>query len=303
MYQPKLTIFTPTYNRAYSLPKLYQSLCCQKFTDFEWIVVDDGSTDGTAGLIDSWKAENKLNIRYFHQDNSGKMSAHNLAVSVSEAVWFLCIDSDDYLTDENVFGDFFDFWSSNCKNSNVAGVADDKVCGVFSFKEIEGRFIAYPTDVYVSHLRDIHKRGCTGEAAMFLKTSIIKKHLYPIFEGERFVPDAYLYEQLDASYQFLLMPRFTQHCKYNPDGYTHKYRFLLYSNPLGYRAYHNQRVALRADRILHSVICSDAISIRCGFRGLLSSAPRPFLALLMFPIGLVKYLLDSIHLKTFGRVC
>ena len=73
-----LSIITPTYNRAYILPKCYESLVNQTIKDFEWIVVDDGSTDNTENLINSFIKENKIDIKYVKQENGGKPSAHNL---------------------------------------------------------------------------------------------------------------------------------------------------------------------------------------------------------------------------------
>ena len=95
----KLTIFTPTYNRAYCLPELYESLLVQNKEDFVWMVVDDGSTDETKKIIDKWICDGKINIIYIYQQNSGKMSAHNRAVKECNTELFMCLDSDDKLTD------------------------------------------------------------------------------------------------------------------------------------------------------------------------------------------------------------
>ena len=92
-----ITIFTPTYNRAHRLPVLYQSLCKQTSREFEWVVVDDGSTDDTKSLINGWIKEGKINIRYFWQENAGKAQAHNLGVEMAEKNLFTCVDSDDLL--------------------------------------------------------------------------------------------------------------------------------------------------------------------------------------------------------------
>ena len=90
----RLTIFTPTYNRAYILPKLYDSLCEQTCQDFDWLIVDDGSTDHTKELVGDWIKEKKISIRYVCQENGGKMRAYNKAVSLTETELFVCIDSD-----------------------------------------------------------------------------------------------------------------------------------------------------------------------------------------------------------------
>ena len=82
-----LTVFTPTYNRAHTLPRTYQSLCRQECKDFVWLVVDDGSTDGTADLVRSWQQEaNGFEIRYLYKENGGMHTAHNAAYEVIDTV-------------------------------------------------------------------------------------------------------------------------------------------------------------------------------------------------------------------------
>ena len=108
----KITVFTPTFNRAHILPKLYNSLLKQTNQNFEWLIVDDGSTDNSKTIIDEWIKQNRIVIKYFYQKNSGKMMAHNLGVLKSEEELFMCVDSDDYLFDENVINKIITKWES-----------------------------------------------------------------------------------------------------------------------------------------------------------------------------------------------
>ena len=89
------TVFTPTYNRAHTLSRVYKSLADQTFKNFEWLIVDDGSTDGTKVLIEKWTEEASFPIRYFYQENQGKHIAHNLGVKKARGELFLSLDSDD----------------------------------------------------------------------------------------------------------------------------------------------------------------------------------------------------------------
>src|SRR5690606_33604780 len=98
----KLTVFTPTYNRAYSLPHLYESLKRQTCPNFEWLVVDDGSSDNTRELVESWIKEGRVPIRYIYQKNKGMCGAHNTAYDNITTELCVCIDSDDYMTDNAV---------------------------------------------------------------------------------------------------------------------------------------------------------------------------------------------------------
>ena len=97
----RITVFTPTYNRAYIIEKLYRSLQHQTFRDFEWLIVDDGSTDNTADIVAIWQHEgNDFPIRYYKKENGGKCRAINYGVDRAEGELFFNVDSDDYLTDD-----------------------------------------------------------------------------------------------------------------------------------------------------------------------------------------------------------
>lgn len=97
-----LTVFTSTYNRAHTLGRVYESLCRQTCKDFEWLIVDDGSTDSTATLVSRWKDEGKLPIRYIHKENGGLYTGYNTAYANIETELNVCIDSDDHMPDDAV---------------------------------------------------------------------------------------------------------------------------------------------------------------------------------------------------------
>ena len=92
----KITVFTPAYNRAHTLEKLYRSLQRQTFHNFEWLIVDDGSTDGTAKLVNNWQAEeNPFPVRYVWQENGGKCRAINYGLELAAGELFFTVDADD----------------------------------------------------------------------------------------------------------------------------------------------------------------------------------------------------------------
>lgn len=100
---PKLTIFTPAYNRVHTLPRTYKSLLRQSCKDFLWLIVDDGSTDGTTELVHQWQTQdNGFEIQYIHKDNGGLHTAYNTAIAELSTELATCIDSDDWLVDEAV---------------------------------------------------------------------------------------------------------------------------------------------------------------------------------------------------------
>lgn len=108
-YEKGITVFTPTFNREGYLTKLYNSLLNQKFNNFEWVIVDDGSTDGTKLIVGEFIKENKININYIYQKNEGKHIAFNNGVKNAQYELFMCIDSDDYLIND-ILGEIYNQW-------------------------------------------------------------------------------------------------------------------------------------------------------------------------------------------------
>src|SRR2546426_9569929 len=92
---PTFTVFTASYNRRTTLPRVYESLAKQTFKDFEWVIVDDGSIDDTCELVETWSKESWFPIRYFYQENQGQQSAYNHGVAEAKRMFVLPLDSDD----------------------------------------------------------------------------------------------------------------------------------------------------------------------------------------------------------------
>ena len=293
----RLTIFTPTYNRAYILPKLYESLCRQTCQDFEWLVVDDGSTDNTKELVEGWLAEGKIDIKYLRQANSGKMMAHNLAVKESSGELFMCVDSDDCLFSGRVVEDALNFW--NCEMVKVGDTSS--ICGFIGYKEIGVKKQHFPEFLHIAHLSELNKAGFKGELTMVFRRDVLGKYPFPYFSGEKFVTDVYVYDQIDREYKVLLFPYYMQHCEYQIGGYSSNYMKMLFCNPQGYRAYHNQCVKFRKRGYVKSVICYIALSIRLGDRHMLRDAADKFLTLLLFPLGVIKYFADNYKLSRLEK--
>lgn len=215
----RLTIFTPTYNRAYILPKLYESLCVQTCQDFVWLVVDDGSTDNTKDLVERWLAEGKIDIKYLCQANSGKMMAHNLAVKESQGELFMCIDSDDRLCSERVVEDALNFW--DCEMAKVGD--SSSICGFLCYKEIGSKKQHFPESLHLAHLSELNEAGFKGELTLVFRRNVLELYPFPYFQGEKFVTDVYVYDQIDQDYKFLLFPYYMQHCEYQIGGYSSNY--------------------------------------------------------------------------------
>lgn len=237
-----ITVFTPTYNRAYILPRLYQSLIEQTNQEFEWIIVDDGSTDNTEDIVQSWIKENKITIRYFKQENQGKMMAHNKGVEEAIGELFVCVDSDDYLTENAV--------EIITKKWNELRIINDCI-GIMGAKFIK---IGQPTgtkmpeNINFSTLYDISaKYKYKGDTILIFKTSVIKRYMFPKIEGEKFIPEGYLYDRINQEGRMAIIQDCIYICEYLNDGYTKNAVELIKNNPKGYILAAEQRLKISND--------------------------------------------------------
>ena len=233
-----ITIFTPTYNRGYILKRLYNSLKKQSNKNFEWIIVDDGSTDNTTEIVDNWMKENIINIKYYKQENQGKMIAHNLGVEKAKGELFVCVDSDDWLNKDAV-SIVLDYWHKNNQNG-IIGIVCPRVDKNNNFI---GRF---PTKKLIkSTLIDLYgKYGLKGDTMLIYKTSIIKKYSFPKIEDEKFIPETYLYDKLDQEGELLLLNEKLYNVEYLQDGYSKNIKKIIKKNPKGYCLYAKNRIVL-----------------------------------------------------------
>ena len=288
----RLTVFTPTFNRAYILPKLYASLCEQTCQDYEWLIVDDGSTDHTKELVEGWINKKKISIRYVWQENGGKMRAYNRAVGLAKGELFVCVDSDDILASETVIADSLQFWDQHCNEKTEKPLA-----GMVSFKiSPNGKgFLHVKEGFEIKSSEDIY-RMYTGEHTDFVRTEILKDYPYPVFEGEKFTTDVYIFRQMDESYYFLLHPYYSQNCQYHDDGYTKSYRRILFDNPKGYRELHALSIRQKKTGYWRSIICYISISLFIRDHTLFSGTDNLTLTLLFYPLGCLKHLYDRFML-------
>ncbi len=212
-----LTIFTPSYNRAYILSNLYRSLLTQTSYDFEWIIVDDASSDNTRELASSFKTD-KFPIRYFLQEHGGKHRAINLAVRKARGNIFFIVDSDDYLLPdavENIIS-----WTKNLPDKSFCGVSGLKCTK--NGKIIGGNVTFQNKSTYVdaSNL-ERNKYGLYGDKAEVYFTDILRKYPFPEFEGEYFVTEGCVWDAIAADgYKIRWFNKPIYVCEYLNDGLT-----------------------------------------------------------------------------------
>lgn len=281
----KLTIFTPTYNRAYCLPELYESLLVQNKEDFVWMVVDDGSTDETKKIIDKWICDGKINIIYIYQQNSGKMSAHNRAVKECNTELFMCLDSDDKLTDGAVHK-IVNYW-------NQHGNDCDNLCGIIAPKLIIDKKNDTLSTPYIPHSliyttgRGLYQNGYKGETAMVFKTEILKNFPFPLQENEKFISEISAYDQIDGNYVMVTLDEPLMICKYREDGYSKNIMKVNINNPKGvvFVNLQRQRIINRFSPTLMREYIAYSLIAKYGMRKIIFGNKYPLFCLLLFPLG------------------
>lgn len=232
-----LTIFTPAYNRAKTLPRLYESLLAQTNYDFEWLIVDDGSMDHTGQMVQTFTGEGLFPVRYFYKENGGKHTAYNAALEIAAGDWFFCVDSDDYLTPTAV----------GTLVSAAARLQENQ--GIIAYKEnLAGKRMSdkFPNALQFSRMNELAiKHRCTGEFSLIFPTKLARKYPFPIFKGERFVTESVIYDRIDRECEMLLLPETVTICEYLADGYTRSFDQLMGSSPSGFCLYFKQRIDLQ----------------------------------------------------------
>lgn len=282
----ELTIFTPTYNRAYCLPVLYQSLCRQTCQEFEWVIVDDGSVDNTRILVEQWEKEGKICIRYFWQENSGKAQAHNRGVELAEGRLFTCVDSDDALDADGVER-IIAIWNEH----------PDKIGIISPKKGMDGRTTTrWNGAVQYCTLYDAYRKyGLKGDAMLIYRTSVIRKYKFPVFHGEKFVKESYLYDRLDQEGVMYITKESFYRAEYLEDGYTLRMDSILRENPYGYQAYIMQRLKLDQKlkyKMIDTILYISSKRMVKNQR-LLEDAVYPVLTCLLYFPSLIYYTLKD----------
>jgi glycosyltransferase involved in cell wall biosynthesis len=279
-----ITVFTPTFNRAYCLSQLYASLVMQTSTDFLWLVIDDGSTDTTKNLVDFWIAEDKISIQYIYKNNEGMHSGHNVAIKNITTELNMCIDSDDYLS-HNAIEKVLSFWKNNKKES-WAGII-----GLDAFKD--GTVVGTPfpqslLECKYSLLKSRYK--VTGDKKFIYKTAILKKYPeYPIFEDEKFVPLGYKYLLIDQDYDLGVLHEILCVVEYMPDGSSKNIIKQYLKNPKGFA--HERKIRMQfapsfKERFTNAVHYVSSLLLLKNYR-FLKESPNKVLTLVAIPFGIL----------------
>ena len=239
MEPPLFTIFTATYNRAYILPKLYDSLCEQTIKNFEWVIVDDGSTDSTELLIKSWmNNDNGYEIRYFKKNNGGKPRAINYGIQFALGDYFIIIDSDDYFL-PNAIKCMTDWIYEIDDKDDFIGIGVAK--GYPDMKYLKDVVPIVNSEGYVDATNlELGRYNIDMDMCEAYRTSIFKKYPMAEWPGEKFAPEQIALNEIAlAGYKLRWHLDILCICDYLEDGLTKGSRKLEKENPMGYAMMYN----------------------------------------------------------------
>ena len=267
---PLLTILTPTWNRAHTLPALKESLEAQSSDDFEWLVVDDGSTDGTESLLASWVGKTGFPFRYMRTENGGKHRALNRGLPEARGEAVFIVDSDDRLPKEAVER-IAAAWPLAREDEALAGLVGYRASG-----RGERMGPEFPATLRAaSSLELAWRHGMRADKAEVFKAATLREFPFPEIEGEKFLTEAVVWNRIAKLRSLLLLREILYICEYLPDGLSAKSLELRLRNPRGAGLYYAElmragvpmTVRLRAgiNRVRIAVL---AAAIRPGGKGL-----------------------------------
>lgn len=240
MMPPLFTILTPTYNRAYALPALKASLDAQTESNFEWLIVDDGSSDGTADLVGKWIETSAYPVKLIRSPNGGKHRALNKGIPEAKGDWIYIVDSDDVLP--------LDALEKIAPRTNIAK-ADPAIGGIMGYRQTKtGEIIgkAFPEGLRRRDAATLtFEDKIRGDKAEVFKASVLRKFPFPEIPGEKFITECVVWFRIaQAGYDLLLMPEAIYTCDYREDGLSARSFELRLRNPRGTLLFYAEELAL-----------------------------------------------------------
>lgn len=277
-----LTIFTPAYNRAHTLPRTYESLLSQDCKDFIWLVVDDGSQDNTAELVRQWQAQdNGFEIQYIYKENGGMHTAHNTAYENIHTELNTCIDSDDRLAPGAV-SKIKAAWEQMRDRGYAGLIALDS--------DFEGHIIGkgFPNNLRETTLGGYYAQGGSGDKKLIYRTDIITgvPH-YPVFEGEKYVGLVYKYTLIDQKYKLGVLNDVICEVEYQADGSSGTMWKQYLKNPKGFAFLRKTAMTypVSMKRLVIDCIHYCSSSQIAKNHAYVRESPRKLLTVLCTPLG------------------
>lgn len=290
-----LTVFTPAYNRAHTLPRTYESLLRQDCKDFVWLVIDDGSTDNTAELVRDWQTkDNGFEIRYIYKENGGMHTAHNTAYENIDTELNVCIDSDDMLADGAV-SYILDLWSKTDRQKYAgiigldANMATGKVIGT-----------DFPETMKETTLTGFYDAGGSGDKKLVYRTDIMKAlPKYPVFEGEKYVSLGWKYLLCDQEYNLITTNKVLCNVEYQADGSSMNMLRQYLKNPKGFAFLRKENMKYNESKKSNFINCIHYVSSSMISRNkkFIAESPKKILTVLALPFGVALTIYIKIKVK------
>lgn len=279
-----LTVFTPAYNRAHTLGRTYESLLRQTCKDFEWLVVDDGSTDNTRQLVQGWIDENKIPIRYIYKENGGLYTGYNTAYANINTELNVCIDSDDFMPD-NAVELIVGHWKK---------YGSDKYAGITGLDFfLDGTPIGgyFPDGLTEEHIINFSlKRIHSGDTKQVMRTALMKE-VSPMegFPGEKNFNPFYMLALVDDRYPSLILNRNLCFVEYQQTDSMSAGIYRQYINsPRSFAKLRIMEMGLRHNTLINLIrvnIHYNSSCIICKDNKWLSKSPKKFITLITRPLG------------------
>ena len=248
----RITVFTPTYNRAHTLPRLYESLKAQTFRLFEWVIVDDGSTDNTAAVVDGFLQESPFfAIKYRRIENGGKHRAINRGMDMVSGELFLMMDSDDWLREDALD------WIDRVEKT-IPADQKHQFAGVYGLRcHADGSVIGATFEGETLDITYFErgKYGISGDKAEVYYSKYLRQFPFPEYGGEKFCTECLVWDQIAAL--GLKLRHFNEgiyFCEYLEDGLTYREKTLYAANPKQYGQYVHNIYVFRKQSRFHSMI-------------------------------------------------
>jgi len=288
------TVFTPTFNRGYTLSSVYRSLQAQTFSDFEWLIVDDGSTDNTSDLVSAWQAEAGFPIRYIHQANRGKHVAFNRGVREARGKLFFIIDSDDSCVPETLER-FKHHWDSIPDGQKHVFSTVTALC-MNENGSVLGKH--FPPDVLDIERLDLQiKYRSLAERCGINQTALLRQYPFPEIEGERFITEGVVWNRLSQRYKTRYVNEALVRKQWLTDGLSASSVAMRAKNPNGARLYYAEYAALPVPTAwkIKALINYIRFSFHAGVsaRAAVTGVSSWFLLPMLLPLGYLDYKLDQ----------
>lgn len=290
-----ITVFTPAYNRAHLLPRAYESLKRQGYRDFEWIIVDDGSTDDTEAVVGGLLEKSEFSIRYIKKENGGKHTAINKGVEEAKGELFFILDSDDMLTDDalQIVADEYETVRGDATFGGVCGLMRHEdgqmVSGGYKFGTIDCNSI------------DIrYKYHVTGDLMEVYRTDVLKEFPFPEIQGEKFCPEQLVWFRIAQKYKLRFFNKIIYIRDYIDGGLTDNIVRVRMNSPIASMMCYQEMTTYKA--VPFKEKCKAAINywrFRCCRNNSSDEyAPKIGIAYCLFaPLGYIMHLKDLKQLR------